>query len=265
MMTGSVEADATDTVVRLDHVTFSYGRAARPAVADLSLALSRRKSLGIVGESGSGKSTVARIIVGLLAPQAGEVSLFGRTHGREAFREPGKVQMIFQNPYAALNPRQTCGDAVAEAARVVHGQTRSQARKTTEELFGEVGLNRNLLSAFPRALSGGQRQRVVIARALACEPELLVADEPTSALDVSVQAQIVNLLLALRVARGLSLVMISHNLAVIGHVSDNVVVMQGGRLVEEGPARQIFELPGQDYTRELLASTEFTRETARRG
>ncbi|MEF2978554.1 ABC transporter ATP-binding protein [Subtercola sp. YIM 133946] len=247
------------TVVELDDITFSYGEDARPAVDGVSMSLAERHSLGIVGESGSGKSTVARIIAGALRPQTGSVTVLGENLLDTGRARSNRVQMIFQNPYAALNPRLTCGEAVAEAARVVLGQSRKQAQATSVDLLHEVGLGSSQASVYPRSLSGGQRQRVVIARALACEPTLLVADEPTSALDVSVQAQIVNLLLRLRVERGLSLVMISHNLAVIGHVSDSVVVMRHGAVVETGTREKIFNSPEADYTRELLASTTFTR------
>jgi len=234
-------------------VTVSYARGA-PAIAGVSLAIPAGAAVGIVGESGSGKSTLARVLVGERAPTAGEARVFGRRWsevGRRD-RERRAVQMVFQDPYGALNPRMTPLETVAEAVEVVRGQPRRAALAAAEELLDHVGLGGAVVTRRPRSLSGGQRQRVVIARALACEPEVLVADEPTSALDVSVQAQILNLLLRLRRERELTLVLISHDIAVVEHLTDEVVVMLNGGVVESGPVERVLTDPHEPYTRRLV-------------
>ncbi|MFT4210874.1 MAG: ATP-binding cassette domain-containing protein [Microbacterium sp.] len=247
----------TESAIDVRNVTFRYRREHVPAVRDVSLAVPVGGSLGIVGESGSGKSTLARLIVGALEPSEGSIRVLGGQWGGRPRDRPDRrrVQLIFQNAYSALDPRQRCAAAIAEAAKVAGRLNSRAAAELTRQLLHEVGLTVELGNAYPRQLSGGQRQRVVIARALACSPTVLVADEPTSALDVSVQAQIINLILRLRRERDLTLIMVSHNLAVVGHLTDEIAVMRNGTLEEHGTTEQIFNRPVNDYTRALLASS----------
>jgi oligopeptide/dipeptide ABC transporter ATP-binding protein len=228
------------------------------AVADLDLALDRGAALGIVGESGCGKSTLARLLLRLIPLSDGRIVFDGRdiTTLDESAMRPlrRRMQLIHQNPSAALDPRLTAEDAVAEPLRI-HGVTSGQAlRDRVAGLLAEVGLPAAFLHRFPHELSGGQKQRVCIARALALEPDLLVLDEPTSALDVSVQAQILDVLESLRARRGLAYLFISHNLAVVRQVCESVAVMYLGRIVEEGSAAEVLGNPRHPYTRALLAS-----------
>lgn len=207
------------------------------AVDRVSLAVPKGSVTGLVGESGSGKSTLARAAAGL-TPYRGTIS--GVTRGR--------VQMVFQDPYSSLNPRMSLGDAIAEGARV----PRAQRPPEVERLLELVSLPATYASKYPRELSGGQRQRVAIARALAARPELLIADEITSALDVSVQGAVLNLIRELRSELGLTMLFISHNLAVVRYVCDAVAVMHHGRLVESGPVEDVIGAPRHTYTRTLL-------------
>jgi len=228
------------------------------AVVELDLVLDRGAALGIVGESGCGKSTLARLLLRLIPPSAGRVSFDGRdiTALDESAMRPlrRRMQLIHQNPSAALDPRLTAEDAVAEPLRI-HGVVSGRAlRDRVAGLLAEVGLPSAFLHRFPHELSGGQKQRVCIARALALEPDLLVLDEPTSALDVSVQAQILDVLDALRARRGLAYLFISHNLAVVRQVCERVAVMYLGRIVEEGSAAEVLGAPRHPYTRALLGS-----------
>jgi len=228
------------------------------AVAELDLVLDRGAALGIVGESGCGKSTLARLLLRLIPPSAGRITFDGRdiTALDESAMRPlrRRMQLIHQNPSAALDPRLTAEDAVAEPLRI-HGVVSGRAlRDRIAGLLAEVGLPPAFLHRFPHELSGGQKQRVCIARALALEPDLLVLDEPTSALDVSVQAQILDVLDALRTRRGLAYLFISHNLAVVRQVCERVAVMYLGRIVEEGSAAEVLGAPRHPYTRALLGS-----------
>ncbi len=227
------------------------------AVRDVSLSLRRGEALGLVGESGSGKSTLARSVVGLVSPSGGEIRLEGRpfdpqARGGQDWRR--KVQMIFQDPLTSLNPKMSVAQTLAEPLRV-HGLCpREEIPARIDRLLHEVGMDGELAGRRPHQLSGGQCQRVGIARALAMEPELLLADEPTSALDVTIQAQILNLLLHLRQSRGLTMLFISHDLAVVRHLCQRIAVMQRGELVETGSVEEIFERPRHDYTRRLLSA-----------
>ncbi|MFZ2652730.1 MAG: oligopeptide/dipeptide ABC transporter ATP-binding protein [Burkholderiaceae bacterium] len=234
------------------------------AVDGVSFAIPRGQTLALVGESGCGKSTVARLLVGLYTPTAGDVRFDGvdiatTLRGGAARRLRRRMQMIFQDPYASLNPRWKIEDIVAEPLRE-HGLTgpapsradRASLRAVVSELLASVGLAGADMEKFPHQFSGGQRQRISIARALATQPEFLVCDEPTSALDVSVQAQVLNIMKQLQRERHLTYLFISHNLAVVRHVSDRVGVMYLGRLVELAPKAELFARPRHPYTRMLL-------------
>ncbi len=228
------------------------------AVDGVSFTIERGKTLALVGESGCGKSTVARLLVGLYEPTAGSVSFDGvdiasGLKGAQAAALRRRMQMIFQDPYASLNPRWKVMDIVAEPLiehRLIDGSAQRKAR--VGELLQSVGLAAADMEKFPHQFSGGQRQRISIARALATQPEFLVCDEPTSALDVSVQAQVLNIMKDLQRQRGLTYLFISHNLAVVRHVSDQVGVMYLGRLVELADKAVLFSTPRHPYTRMLL-------------
>ena len=228
------------------------------AVDGLSFSIERGTTLALVGESGCGKSTVARMLVGLYAPSAGTVHFDG-VDSAKALAAPGapalrrRMQMIFQDPYASLNPRWTVQDIVSEPL-LEHGLIKAgdAMKARVGELLQSVGLAAADMLKYPHQFSGGQRQRISIARALATQPEFLVCDEPTSALDVSVQAQVLNIMKDLQRAQGLTYLFISHNLAVVRHVSDQVGVMYLGRLVELADKRALFEAPRHPYTRMLL-------------
>ncbi|MCW5661744.1 MAG: ATP-binding cassette domain-containing protein [Burkholderiaceae bacterium] len=228
------------------------------AVDGVSFTIAKGKTLALVGESGCGKSTVARLLVGLYPPTRGQVRFDGK-QAQIAWQTPDgralrrRIQMIFQDPYASLNPRWTVRDIVAEPLRE-HALVSDSAALTerVSELLRQVGLAAPDMAKFPHQFSGGQRQRISIARALATQPEFLVCDEPTSALDVSVQAQVLNIMKDLQRERGLTYLFISHNLAVVRHVSDDVGVMYLGRLVELADKGTLFESPRHPYTRMLL-------------
>jgi oligopeptide/dipeptide ABC transporter ATP-binding protein len=225
------------------------------AVDGVDLAIKRGEALALVGESGSGKSTLARALTGLLRPDRGEIRLDGRLlPARRSRADQRKIQMVFQDPYSSLNPRLTVGGMLHELLRVHHVVPSSEVESYTRELLGLVGLDEEAVHAYPRQFSGGQRQRVAIARALALRPELLVADEPVSALDVSVQATILNLLQDLRAELGLTLLLISHNLAVVRHLCDRVAVMYLGRIIEVAPTETLYANPRHPYTQGLLAA-----------
>jgi peptide/nickel transport system ATP-binding protein len=227
------------------------------AVDGVSFAIPHGTTLALVGESGCGKSTMARMAVGLVPPSEGDVLFEGRrlatARAQPALRR--RMNMIFQDPYASLNPRWRVRDIVAEPVRAFGLARRADAvAGRVGSLLGQVGLSRADGEKYPHEFSGGQRQRVSIARALASEPDFLVCDEPTSALDVSVQAQILNLMKDLQARLGLTYLFISHNLAVVRHMSDRLGVMYLGRIVELGPAEAIFAAPLHPYTRMLLAA-----------
>ncbi len=239
------------------------------AVDGVSFDIARGTTMALVGESGCGKSTVARLLVGLYAPSAGQVQFDGaslheqlRQGNAEALRR--RVQMIFQDPYASLNPRWRVHDIVAEPL-IEHGLVSADTPVTAQvaQLLQAVGLNERDGVKYPHQFSGGQRQRISIARALATHPEFLVCDEPTSALDVSVQAQVLNIMKDLQQRLGLTYLFISHNLAVVRHVSDTVGVMYLGRLVEVADKRTLFAQPRHPYTRMLLDAIPKLHDTGR--
>ena len=225
------------------------------ALRGVSFTLHGGRSLGIVGESGSGKSTLARLVMALEAPTSGQVRLLGRDPGTlspaELMAARRDFQMVFQDPYGSLDPRQRVGLIVAEP---LIGVAAGEQRERVAASLDAVGLRASDAAKYPHEFSGGQRQRIAIARALITRPKLIVADEPVSALDVSVQAQVLNLLADLQAQFGVTYLFISHDLAVVDHVCDDVVVMQHGRIVEQGPTERVFAQPAHAYTRSLLAA-----------
>ncbi|MBM6596472.1 ABC transporter ATP-binding protein [Microvirga pudoricolor] len=254
-----------EPVLRIEHVSKTYrkggllsrNKRVTHAVKDATLSLPHGGTLGIVGESGSGKSTLARCIVRLLDPDSGSILLGGKDLARlsraEMRAETRNIQMVFQDPFASLNPRRKAGELVAQGP-MVHGEGRAKALARAKELFALVGLDPNATERYPHEFSGGQRQRIGLARALALEPKVLVADEPVSALDVSVQAQVLRLLADLRERLGLSMVFITHDLRVAAQICDRIAVMKEGVVVEEGPTAEVFTAPRHPYTQALLAS-----------
>ena len=233
-----------------------FGKAREVAAAkDVTLTLRKGRTLGIVGESGSGKSTVARCIVRLIDPTSGGVRLGGNEISDLSRRllQPHRkrIQIIFQDPYRSLNPRVTVGETIAEGP-INYGTPRAKALARARELLELVDLPADAISRYPHQFSGGQRQRIAIARALALDPDVLVADEAVSALDVSVQAQVLELLDEIQTRLGIALLFITHDLRVAAQICDHVAVMQDGRIVEQGPAAQVLAHPQMPYTRQLL-------------
>ena len=228
------------------------------AVDGVSLALRQGEILGLVGESGCGKSTLGRTILQLIPASQGTVVLGGRNltalRGAELRAARAEFQMIFQDPYASLNPRMTVFDTLAEAIRSHRAVPAAELPVRVAALMEKVGLAPRFQRKYPHEFSGGQRQRIAIARALAVEPKLIVADEPVSALDVSIQAQIINLLAQLSREMGLTLVFISHDLSVVRHISDRIAVMYLGKIVELGPAAEVFDQPLHPYTQALVSA-----------
>jgi peptide/nickel transport system ATP-binding protein len=239
------------------------------AVDGVSFEIEKGKTLALVGESGCGKSTVARMMVGLYTPSRGSMNFDGvdahSTYaGKDALAMRRRIQMIFQDPYASLNPRWTVGDIIGEPLKEHQIITDAQALKTrVGELLESVGLSPLDIVKYPHQFSGGQRQRISIARALATQPEFLVCDEPTSALDVSVQAQVLNIMKELQRKQGLTYLFISHNLAVVRHVSDQVGVMYLGRLVELADKKALFSNPQHPYTKMLLDAIPKMHDTGK--
>ncbi|MGW3979436.1 dipeptide ABC transporter ATP-binding protein [Streptomyces mirabilis] len=225
---------------------FGRGKKAFAAVDDVSLTIHRGETLGIVGESGSGKTTLGRMLVGLLEPTAGEIKPGGGVRP--------DVQMVFQDPVSSLNPRRSVGESIADPLRAQGERDEGRIRGRVRELLERVGLEAAHYDRYPHEFSGGQRQRVGIARALAADPRVIVCDEPVSALDVTTQAQVIALLAELQRELGLALVFVAHDLAVVRQVSDRVAVMRRGRIVEYGPADEVYESPRDPYTKQLLAA-----------
>ena len=241
-------------ILSVEGLHAAYGRV--PAVADVSFEVTRGACLAVVGESGSGKTTIARCVAGLHQPSAGVILLDGerlapRSRSRTRVQRR-RLQIVFQNPYDSLNPRRRIRDEIARPARLLRGISAADAETEVAGLLERVRLPSRLAGRFPGELSGGERQRVAIARALAAGPELLVCDEITSALDVSVQAAVLELLQELRTELGLSLLFISHDLAVVGTVADDVLVLESGRVRETGPTATVLASPRDDYTKRLL-------------
>lgn len=239
---------------------FTSGKSTVKAVDDVTFDIYEGETFGLVGESGSGKTTTGRSIIRLYDPTDGEIIFDGkdvsklksRTDKREFNR---KMQMIFQDPYASLNPRMTVEDIIAEGIDI-HGLAKSKKERSemVENLLETVGLNRDHASRYPHEFSGGQRQRIGIARALAVQPKFIIADEPISALDVSIQAQVVNLLKDLQEEKGLTYLFIAHDLSMVKFISDRIGVMHYGRLLEVGPADDVYDKPLHDYTKSLISA-----------
>ncbi|MCY0386936.1 dipeptide ABC transporter ATP-binding protein [Robbsia sp. Bb-Pol-6] len=249
-----------------------FGKGLVKALDGVSFQLARGRTLGVVGESGCGKSTLARQLTMIETPTAGGLTIGGETvyAGGKAVSvaDPAalrrRVQMVFQNPFASLNPRKTVEQALSEPLAINTAMNAAQRGERVRQMIETVGLRAEHLRRYPHMFSGGQRQRVAIARAMIVEPGIVVADEPTSALDVSVQAQILNLFLDLQEQFGTSYVFISHNLAVIEHVADDLMVMYLGAAVEIGPKTRIFAHPRHPYTRALISATPALRAQDRR-
>lgn len=239
---------------------FKNGRNVTKAVDDVSFDIYEGETFGLVGESGSGKTTTGRSILQLYKPTSGEVIFEGKNvenlksrADKLAFTRD--AQMIFQDPYASLNPRMTVEDIIAEGLDIHHlVKNKEERSKRVEELLETVGLNESHASRFPHEFSGGQRQRIGIARALAVEPKFIVADEPISALDVSIQAQVVNLMIELQKKRGLTYLFIAHDLSMVKFISDRIGVMHYGKLLEVGPADDVYDRPLHDYTKSLISA-----------
>ena len=239
---------------------FKNGRNVTKAVDDVSFNIYEGETFGLVGESGSGKTTTGRSILQLYKPTSGELIFEGKNVAdlksradKLAFTRD--AQMIFQDPYASLNPRMTVEDIIAEGLDIHHlVKNKDERTERVEELLETVGLNASHASRFPHEFSGGQRQRIGIARALAVEPKFIVADEPISALDVSIQAQVVNLMIELQKKRGLTYLFIAHDLSMVKFISDRIGVMHYGKLLEVGPADDVYDRPLHDYTKSLISA-----------
>jgi oligopeptide transport system ATP-binding protein len=257
-------------LVRADNVSRSFRsragwltRTEIKAVREVDLAIGRGEAVGVVGESGCGKSTLGRLLLHLLPATSGRIvfdgcALHDLTPGMRR-RLRARMQLIFQDPYGSLDPRRPAGAQIADGLLIHRLADRKQARECVKDLLRRVGLDASHADRLPHEFSGGQRQRIAIARALATRPEFIVADEPVSALDVSVQAQIVSLLAELRSSFGLALLFISHDLHVVRHLCERVVVMYLGRIVEEGSSQALFHAPAHPYTRALMAATPSIR------
>lgn len=246
--------------------TFPHGSASRPAVDDVSFTVNEGETLALVGESGAGKSTTGRLVLRLTGADTGEITFHGqdvrrlRGAGLRNFRR--EAQMIFQDPFSSLNPRMQIWKAVAEPL-LVHGLCpRAELKDRAAALLDSVGLGTHLLDRYPSGLSGGQLQRAAIARALSTGPSLIVCDEPVAALDVSIQAQVVNLLLDIQEERGVAYLFVTHDLALVEKLAHSVAVMRNGAIVEHAPTEVLFAQPQQEYTRTLLSAIPDLPDTA---
>ena len=243
-----------DTAIAISTISVTFNGV--KAVDTVSLAVKTGECFGIVGESGSGKTTVLRSILGLQAIDSGDIAIAGErqtARKRDYRRQAGIIQPIFQDPASSLSPRRRIGQLMDEVGEVL-GEKRDSLRTRLDEVLRRLGLPRTVVDQYPHQLSGGQARRAAIARALLFRPQILAADEPTAGLDVSVQGDLLNLLQEIRAATGITLLVISHNLAVVRLIADDVAVMQRGRIVEQGPAREVLERPASPYARDLLAA-----------
>ncbi|WP_418319409.1 ATP-binding cassette domain-containing protein [Piscinibacter sakaiensis] len=256
MSTALLTVENLGKTYRLPRQTLLSAAPEVKALRGVDFSLQAGRSLGIVGESGSGKSTLARLVMALEKPDSGRVLLDGvdlhRLGAAELRRSRAKLQMVFQDPFGSLDPRRTVMQTVAEPLAVLLGASRAEQRERAVEALAAVGLGSGDLAKYPHEFSGGQRQRIAIARALITRPRLIVADEPVSALDVSVQAQVLNLMQDLQDQFGISYLFISHDLAVVDLVCDEVIVLNEGLVVERGSPAQLFRAPQHPYTRRLL-------------
>jgi peptide/nickel transport system ATP-binding protein len=235
---------------------FRHRHAVTTAVDRVDFTVPAGRSLAIVGESGSGKTTLARMLAGLERPTSGTLRIGGRdwTAASSSPERGRAIQIVFQDPYSSLDPRQTVSSCLGEVLRFHFGLRARQQSARVAELLDQVGLDERIAAARPRVMSGGQRQRVAIARALAAAPGVLILDEAVASLDVSIQAQILNLLVSIRRATGISYLFISHDLAVVRQVTDDMIVMREGQVVEEGPTARVLDAPKHTYTRLLRDS-----------
>ncbi|MBZ4487245.1 ATP-binding cassette domain-containing protein [Microbacterium sp. cx-55] len=255
-MSEAREGTGAGPVLELRGAGFSYG--SRAVLEGVSLAVSEGDAVGLVGESGAGKSTILALMLGLSSPRAGEVRFDGapldRRDRRLMRRFRASVQPVFQDPYSSLDPRQRIDRIVTEPLQSLGLARSDDARERAVEAVTSVGLDADVLTRYPHEFSGGQRQRIAIARAIVSRPRVLLADEPVSALDVTTRVQVIDLLARLRREQGLALVMVSHDLGAVAAVCDHTVVLQGGRVVEQGPTRRILSHPDTDYARALVAA-----------
>ena len=248
-----------ENLTKTFHVKSFFGKTTDVhALNGVSFSINKGESLGIVGESGCGKSTLASLLIRLEEPTSGKVFLAGEDIShmkeKELRKLRSRIQIVFQDPYSSLSPRMTIRDIVTEPMRVQGGMKEKDMDERAAHLLALVGMREGTLDRYPHEFSGGQRQRISIARALMTEPDVLILDEPTSALDVSVQAQVLNILMDLRERLHLTYLFISHNLAVVKYISDRTAVMREGRIVEMGPSEDILSHPKETYTKELLAA-----------
>ena len=246
------------TLLSVQNLTVTYRRATTTAVDAASFEVDPGETLGLVGESGSGKSSIGSAILGVAPVTGGRIVFDGEdiTHASTARRRElsRRIQVVFQDPYGSLNPARTVGDTIGEGLRYAHGLTAAETDRRVAAALEEVGLPTTAAQRYPANFSGGQRQRIAIARAVVGRPDFIVCDEPVSALDLSVQAQVLNLLARLRADHGLSYLFVSHDLSVVRHLSDRVLVLRRGQVVEQGAAEVISTTPSHPYTRALIAA-----------
>ncbi|MEU5975429.1 ABC transporter ATP-binding protein [Streptomyces sp. NPDC047315] len=256
--TSTEPGTATPPLLALDQVSYAYRGSSTPVVSDVSLSVGAGESLALVGESGTGKTTLLRLLLGLARPTGGTVRFDGaelRLGDRALMRRFRRsVQCVFQDPYSSLDPRRRVGHTVAEPLRSLGLDTRSTAGPKVAAALTAVGLPPDAADRYPHEFSGGQRQRIAIARATVCDPRVLLADEPVSALDVTTRVKVVDLLHELREERGLSLVMVSHDLSVVASLCDRTAVLEKGRVVEESATSAVLGAPVHPYTRRLVSS-----------
>lgn len=263
MTDSNVDPQGTTTpLLEVTGLVVRYGRSRRrmtTALHDVDLTISPGETVGLVGESGSGKSTLGNVVLGLVPADAGSIQFDGEdittaslSRRRALSRD---LQAVFQNPYGSLNPTRTIGSTLAEPMREQHRFRRAEMATRIAEVLDQVGMPKDSIERYPSEFSGGQRQRIAIARALVLSPKLIVCDEPVSALDLSVQAQVLNLLTELKESLGVSLLFISHDLAVVRYISDSIVVLRHGEIVESGAADHVYSYPQAEYTKRLLAAS----------
>ena len=241
------------SVLALEHASFGYGK--NDVVHDVSLSVAAGSSLALVGESGTGKSTVLSLLLALRTPRTGTLLFDGAPVNRRSLRQfRASVQTVFQDPYSSLDPRMTVEKIVGEPLRSLRLASGAEARSRVISALGSVGLPADVVDRYPHEFSGGQRQRIAIARAVVSRPRVLLADEPVSALDVSTRLQVIDLLGSLRASTGMALIMVSHDLGAVAAVCEETAVMNGGRIVEQGPTAQVLRTPSDPYTRSLVSA-----------